>query len=205
MLWQVFQPYRFMLGHPVLSKNLSEILFLVFFTYFAFLSKKQPRKSLSRETCLDLELRNKKLVCQSVLFFIDRLARPAARYLLKGKNAEYCSSWESRGRSPCGRCCRPGRFLLLPPFCDFGKARRIGNHPDRPNFRPFRELKATFVSALRNERWVTSGWNEMYLTSDSEKSLLELLVELKLVLEFLDVLDELLSRIRFFRNSISTI
>jgi len=159
MLWQVFQQDRFMRGHPVLSKNLSEILFLVFFTYFAFLSKQQPRKSLSWETCLDLELRNKKPVCQSVLFFIDRLARPAARYLLKGKNAEYCSSWESRGRSPCGRCCRPGRFLLLPPFRDFGKVRRIGNHPDRPIFRPFRELKATFVSALgqREESLGTFG------------------------------------------------
>ena len=44
-------------GDPVLSKNLSEILFSVFKPFSAFLSKNSPEKT-RLETCF--ELRNKK-------------------------------------------------------------------------------------------------------------------------------------------------
>ena len=62
-----------------LSKNLSEILFPVFTTFFAFLSKTGPVKSLFKETCLDLELRNKKPVRQPV--FCRQVAEARITYL----------------------------------------------------------------------------------------------------------------------------
>ena len=70
-LGQVFRQDR---GNPVLLENLSQDLFLVFYSCSTFLSETRPQKSLSRETCLDLEIINKNLSVS--LFFCRQDAEP---------------------------------------------------------------------------------------------------------------------------------
>ena len=69
---QVFQQNRVSKQDPVLMKNMSKDMFPVLNTVLSSCFEQGPEKSLFRETCLDLELRNKKNLSVS-LFFVDRL------------------------------------------------------------------------------------------------------------------------------------
>ena len=76
----------------VLSKNLSEVLFPVFFPVLSSCLKHGPEKSLFRETCLDFEFRNKKNLSVS-LFFRDRLPSPVPNL---AKNEQLNSAQKGR-------------------------------------------------------------------------------------------------------------
>ena len=77
-LGQVLSQDRVIEEHPVLLESLTQDLFLYFNPVLPPCLKNGSIKSLFRETCLDLEVRNKKPVRQPD-FFVDRLPSPDCR------------------------------------------------------------------------------------------------------------------------------
>jgi hypothetical protein len=69
------------MGNLFCPKTCPRFWFLSFNPILSSCPNNGPEKNLSRETCLDLELRNKKNLSVS-LFFIDRLPRPVSNLVV---------------------------------------------------------------------------------------------------------------------------